>query len=187
MKKQDSLPAWSYSLVLALQGIVIVVGRLPTSLQIAVSVETVLFVAYLIIRSRRDTTQTQAVSNLLPLFPGHLLLLFALSIIPGQNTGLVALWMVIPATSVLYDLVSLRKRKLAPKQVSILTVLYCIIWADLFVLLERVVALGRDLHGASEIKLIVVFGVLAVVFLAAGVYRHVCAIKIVRSDKAWKE
>ena len=177
MNKKDSLPAWSYPLILALLGIVIAVGHLPTSLQIAVSVETVLFVAYLIIRLRHDTTQTHAVSNLLPLFPGHLLLLFALSIIPGQNTGLVALWMVIPAASVLYDLVSLRKGQLAPKQVSILTVLYCIIWADLFALLERVVALGRDLHGASEIKLIVVFGVLAVVFLAAGVYRHVYAIK----------
>jgi len=43
--------------------------------------------------------------------------------------------------------------------------------------LERVVALGRDIHGAGEIKLIVVFGVLAVVFLAAGVYRHLYAIK----------
>jgi len=182
MKKKDSLPVWSYPLVLALLGIVIAVGHLPALLQIAISVETLLFMVYLIMRSRREAVadsaiKSHAVANLLPLFPGHLLLLFALSIIPGQNTGLVALWMIIPAASVLYDLVSLRKGQLAPKQVSILTVLYCIIWADLLALLERVVALGRDLHGASEIKLIVVFGVLAVVFLAAGVYRHVYAIK----------
>ena len=182
MNKKDSLPAWSYPLVLALLGITLAVGHLPTFLQIAISVETLLFIVYLIIRSRRklaadNAIESHPVANLLPLFPGHLLLLFALSIIPGQNTGLVALWMIIPAVSVLYDLVSLSEGQPVPKQVSILTVLYCIIWADLFALLERVVALGRDLHGASEIKLIVVFGVLAVVFLAAGVYRHVYAIK----------
>jgi len=182
MNKKDSLPAWSYPLVLALLGITLAVGHLPTFLQIAISVETLLFIVYLIIRSRRklaadNAIESHPVANLLPLLPGHLLLLFALSIIPGQNTGLVALWMIIPAVSVLYDLVSLSEGQPVPKQVSILTVLYCIIWADLFALLERVVALGRDLHGASEIKLIVVFGVLAVVFLAAGVYRHVCAIK----------
>lgn len=177
MNKKDTLPVWSYPLVLALLGIVIAVGRLSTSLQIAVSVETLLFITYLVLRSRRNTTQTHALSNLLPLFPGHLLLLFALSIVPGQNTGLIGLWMVIPAASVLYDLVSLRKGLVVSRRVSILAVLYCIIWADLFALLERVVALGRGIQGAGEIKLIVVFGVLAVVFLAAGVYRHVYAIK----------
>ena len=174
---KDTLPVWSYPLVLALLGIVIAVGRLSTSFQIAISVETLLFITYLMLRSRRNTSHSQAPSNLLPLFPGHLLLLFALSIVPGQNTGLIGLWMLIPATSVLYDLVSLRKGLPVSRQVSILAVLYCIIWADLFALLERVVALGRGIQGHGEIKLIVVFGVLAVIFLAAGVYRHVYAIK----------
>ncbi|HDL86378.1 MAG TPA: hypothetical protein ENH11_08665, partial [Candidatus Acetothermia bacterium] len=79
MNKTDSLPVWSYPLVLALLGIIIAVGRLSTLLQIAVSVETLLFIAYLVIRSRRNITVSHAVANLLPLFPGHLLLLFALS------------------------------------------------------------------------------------------------------------
>ena len=177
MNKKDSLPPWSYPLVLALLGIVLAVGHLPPFLQIAISVETLLFITYLILRSRRESTSGHAVSSLLPLFPGHLLLLFALSVIPGQNTGLVVLWMVIPVASVLYDLVSLRKGLVTSLRVSILAVVYCIIWADVFALLERVVALGRGIHGAGEIKLIVVFGVLAVVFLAGGVYRHVYTIK----------
>ena len=182
MNNKASLPAWSYPLILAILGIILAVGHLSTFFQIAISVETLLFIAYLIIRSHRTSTadhamKSHAVSNLLPLFPGHLLLLFALSIIPGQNTGLVALWMIIPVASVLYDLVSLGKEPVTSLQVSILAGLYCIIWADVFALLERVVALGRDIHGAGEIKLIVVFGVLAVVFLAAGVYRHLYAIK----------
>jgi len=174
---KDTLPVWSYPLVLALLGIVIAVGHLPTSLQIAVSVETLLFIIYLAWRSRSDTSQSYAASNLLPLFPGHLLLLFALSIVPGQNNGLIGLWMVIPAASALYDFVSLRKGLVASRRVSILTVLYCIIWADLFALIERIVALGRGIQGPGEIKLIAVFGVLALVFLGAGVYRHIYAIK----------
>ncbi len=174
---KDTLPVWSYPLVLALLGIIIAVGHLSTALQIAVSVETILFMAYLVVRLHRDTKRTRAVSNLLPLFPGHLLLLFAISIVPGQNAGLVGLWMIIPVASILYDLVSLGEWGVIWKQVSILAVLYCIIWADLFALLERVVALGREMQGAREIKLIVVFGVLAVTFLSAGVYRHVYAIK----------
>jgi hypothetical protein len=87
------------------------------------------------------------------------------------------MWMAIPAVSVLYDAVSLGSGPAASRRISILAVLYCIIWADLFALLERVVALGRGIHGAGEIKLIVVFGVLSVIFLSAGVYRHVYAIK----------
>jgi len=146
-------------------------------MQIAVSVETLLFIAYLVVRRHKDVTPRRGLSSLLPLFPGHLLLLFALSIVPGQNTGLIGLWMVIPAASVLYDLVLSRKGLAVERQVSILVVLYCIIWTDVFALLERVVALGRGIQGHGEIKLIALFGVLAVIFLSAGVYRHVHAIK----------
>jgi len=174
---KDTLPVWSYPLLLALLGIVISVGRLPASLQIAISGETLLFIAYLFLRSRRDTSGSRAVANFLPLYPGHLLLLFALSTVPGQNTFLIVMWMAIPAVSVLYDAVSLGSGPAVSRRISILAVLYCIIWADLFALLERVVALGRGIHGAGEIKLIVVFGVLALIFLAAGVYRHMYAIK----------
>lgn len=174
---RDTLPVWSYPLILALLGIVIAVGHLSTPLQIAVSAETVLFIAYLLVRSRWDTSGSRAASHLLPLLPGHLLLLFALSIVAGQNVLLVGLWMIVPAASVLYDYVALLSEERSTGQVSILTVLYCIIWADLFTVLERVVAIGRDLHGAGEIKLIAGLGILAVVFLIAGVYRHLYAIK----------
>ncbi len=177
MNKKNSLPAWSYPLIIALLGIVVAVGQLSSPLQIAVSAETVLFIAYLLVRSRRDVSESRAVSHLLPLFPGHLLLLFALSIVAGGNVLLVGLWMIIPAASVLYDYVARSKGLGSAGQVSILAVLYCIIWADLFAVLERVVAIGRDLHGAGEIKLIAGFGILAVVFLTAGVYRHLHAIE----------
>ncbi len=182
MHKKDPLPVWSYPLILALLGITIVVNDLPISFQIAVSVETLLFITYLYTRSHRSKVTIGWASNLLALFPGHLLLLFALSSVIEQSTAWIALWMMIPAASVLYDQLALVNGKLSSVRVSILIGLYCIIWGSAFVLLERVISLGRGLEGAAEITLMALFGVVGVVFLAVGVYRHLSAIK---SSKEW--
>ena len=104
--RASSLPSWSYPLLLALLGIILVVGHLSPVLQIGVALESLLFLAYLAFRSRRKPQESHAVANLLPLFPGHLLLLFALSLLPETKTYIVLLWMILPAASVLYDLVA---------------------------------------------------------------------------------
>ncbi len=168
-------PAWSYPLILALLGIVLAAGHLATAFQAAVGTETVLFVAYLFYRSHRGKVEDHAVARLLPLFPGHLLLLFALGLLPGVWGGWVVLWMVVPAATVLYDLVAACAGRRA--RASILTSLYVIIWVAVFTLLERVVALGRGLQGREEIPVIGAIGGIAFVFLAIGVYRHLLASK----------
>ncbi|MEA1871604.1 MAG: hypothetical protein U9N00_05370, partial [Candidatus Bipolaricaulota bacterium] len=73
---------------------------------------------------------------------------------------------------ILYDVVARWAGDWERARMSILAILYCIIWTALFILLERIIALGRGLQGREEIKLIVVFGVVGVVFLGLGVYRH---------------
>jgi membrane protein DedA with SNARE-associated domain len=176
--RASSLPTWSYPLLLALLGIVLAVGHLSPPLQGGVALESLLFLGYLSFRSRRDIRESHAVANLLPLFPGHLLLLFALTLLPETKTSLVLLWMVLPAASVLYDLTAVWPGRKERTRMSILAALYCIIWAVLFILLERVIALGRGLEGAEEIKLIVVFGVVGAVFLGVGAYRHWYASKL---------
>jgi hypothetical protein len=177
VNRKQTLPAWSYPLVLVLLGIVIAVGHLPLSFQIGVAVETLLFIGYLVFRSRRALHESWAVANLLPLFPGHLLLLFALAVVDNPGTLLLVVWMAIPLASILYDTVASRRWTRIARQMSLLAGLYCIIWAALFVILERVIALGREIQGSGEIWLIVVFGFVGVVFLAAGVYRHWYAVK----------
>jgi hypothetical protein len=170
--RASSLPIWSYPLLLALLGIVLAVGHLSPPLQAGVALESLLFLAYLAFRSRREPRESHAVANLLPLFPGHLLLLFALSLLPETKTYIVLLWMILPAASLLYDLVAGWAGDWERARMSILATLYCIIWAALFILLERVIVLGRGLQGKDEIKLIVVFGMVGVIFLGLGVYRH---------------
>ncbi len=104
--RASSIPSWSYPLLLALLGIILAVGHLSPPLQAGVAVESLLFLAYLALRARREPQESHAVANLLPLFPGHLLLLFALSLLPETKTYIVLLWMILPVVSVLYDLVA---------------------------------------------------------------------------------
>lgn len=168
-------PAWSYPLILALLGIVLAAGHFAAGYQVAVGVETVLFVIYLITRSHRRAGSDRAVARLLPLFPGHLLLLLALGMLPGVWGGWIALWMVVPAATVMYDVIAVRGS--GRERASILTGLYVIIWAAVFILLERIIALGRGLHGRDELLVAGVIGGLALVFLTIGVYRHLLASK----------
>jgi hypothetical protein len=168
----SSLPVWSYPLLLVLLLLVLFVGRLPFALQAGVGVETVLFLVYLVVRSRRKPRTVRAPARLLPLFPGHLLLLLALSLVPAVGSDLVCLWMLVPGLSVLYDLLAPWAAHRPKTRVSLLTVLYCIIWADLFFLIERIIVLGRGLAGSGEIVVGAVFVLVGACFLFLGAYRH---------------
>jgi len=172
MRGSSTLPIWSYPLVLGLIGIVLYIGKLSPALQTGVGVESIFFLGYLFFRARRPAQAPRAVANLLPLFPGHLLLLLAVLLLPTPAPLLVVLWMLIPIATIFYDVVAawqvLKKRA----RMSISAGLYCIIWADLFFLLERVIVLGRKVSGNAEIIVAAVFGVVGTAFIFVGVYRH---------------
>jgi len=170
---RTSLPVWTIPLLLALVGITAVAGNLGTVAMIFVSIETLGFCAYLIYRSRCAVDASRPVSNLIALFPGHLLLLLAISSLPSPD-GLAALWAVVPPATVLYDVLAWKKPLRAPVRASISAVLYAILWGVVFFLLERLVALTRDW---DERILIAVFGLVGGVFLGLGLYRHRLAAK----------
>jgi len=167
---KQEIPPWSYPLLLGLLGLVLFVGHFSLVWRAAIGGESLLFFAYLVMRLRLSDQETQGVANVLSLFPGHLLLLFAVGVLSPPPALLVALWMVIPAASVLYDVVGRAERFRG--QVSILAGLYCIIWADLFFILERVISLGRGLSRGEELIVAAVFGVVGASFLWVGAYRH---------------
>jgi len=172
MRTATTLPTWSYPLVLGLVGIVLYVGNLPLGLKAGIGVESLLFLGYLVYRVRRPAQVSRPVAKLLPLFPGHLLLLFALSLLPNPQTTLAVAWMVVPVATISYDIVGQWPTQRERLRMSILVGLYCIIWADLFFLLERVIALGRNLSGNAEIIVVAVFGVVGIAFIFVGAYRH---------------
>ena len=172
MRTATTLPAWSYPLVLGLVGIVLYVGNLPLGLKAGIGVESLLFLGYLIYRARQPAQASRPVAKLLPLFPGHLLLLFALSLLPNPQTALAIAWTVVPIATICYDSIARWSTPTQRLRMSLLVGLYCIIWADLFFLLERVIAFGKNVSGNVEIIVAAVFGLIGTAFIFVGVYRH---------------
>ncbi len=170
---RPTLPIWTIPLLLALLGIVLLVGNLGLAAKVLVTVEALGYCGYLILRGRGGDGAPRPVSNLLALFPGHLLLLLAISSLEGPD-GVAYVWAVVPPATILYDLITWRGILRAPIRTSISAILYAIIWADLFFLLERLIALTREW---DERIIIVVLGVVGCVFLGLGLYRHRLAAK----------
>ncbi len=168
-----TLPVWTIPLLLAILGIVLLVGNLGTAAKVVVSIEALGYCAYLLIRARRDEAAPRPVSNLIALFPGHLLLLLAISSLATPDR-LAYVWAIVPPATVLYDAITWRGLLRVQIRSSISAILYAIIWADLFYLLERLVALTREWN---ETIIIVVFSLVGGVFLGLGIYRHRLAAK----------
>lgn len=166
-----ALPIWSIPFLLAVVVIVLLVGNLSSSLAAVVVLETVMYSGYLILRSRCAAGGLKPVANILPLFPGHLLLLLAVSSLPAPDR-LVALWAILPVASIAYDAITVWVPLRTRGRASILTSLYCIIWADLFYLLERVIALKRGFARNEEMIAAIAFGAIGILFLSLGIYRH---------------
>ncbi|HEU67919.1 MAG TPA: hypothetical protein ENN53_01650 [Candidatus Acetothermia bacterium] len=95
------------------------------------------------------------------LLPGHALLFLALGLV-GSQAGFWA-WTALPLLSLLLDLV--RQRSLA-------TVMYAILWLDIFALLHQVVALGRNMTGLPFVLWSVGIALVAILYVTNGVRRR---------------
>jgi hypothetical protein len=173
---KSSFPIWALPLVLALLGIVILVGNLGTAVRIAVSAEVLLFCGYIVYRQRRTDETAATVSSLVSLFPGHLLLLLAISTLDRPDP-LAALWLAVPAATIAHDAAIRWKSARKRVRLSILVGLYAIIWADLFVLLERTIAVKRQFSLVEELIIAAAFVVVGSLFIGLGIYRHWLSVK----------
>ena len=167
------LPVWSIPLLLAMLGILLFIGHLSDVLRALAGAEVVFFCLYILWRSRHERARVPGMANLLSLFPGHLLLLFGISLIETPD-GLAAIWLVIPILSIAYEETGSRMSG-GWVRTSILIGAYAILWAVLFALLERLIAVGRALDPRAEIIAASAIGVFGFLFIALGIYRHVRA------------
>jgi hypothetical protein len=164
-------PIWILPFLWILVALVARVGTLPIAMIGVTVTEVVLVSGYVILRSRRDRTDLQPVARLLPLLPGHLLVLLMLALL--DSPGLLAwLWTLVPAVTLAYDIVGRCATLSGKRRMSISMILYGILWGDLFFLLERAVVLHRGIQGTGEIVIAAAFGVLGVLFLWVGAVRH---------------
>ena len=165
------LPIWSIPFMLALIGLIALVGQLDSILVLVVGVETLLFAGYLVLRSRAQSSDYQPSTNVLSLFPGHLLVLLIIALLDDPSF-LAWLWTIIPLSTVAYDAASRSATLPSVVRISISMILYGILWADLFFVLERAIVLHRHLSGKAEIMIAAGFAVAGTLFIALGVYRH---------------
>jgi len=170
---KPTLPIWTIPLLLAIVGIILLVGHLGTTAKAVVMIEALGYCGYLLARARSADRGSRPVANLLALFPGHLLLLLAISSMAAPDR-LAYVWALVPPATVGYDVLSWKRLLRARTRTSISAVLYAIIWADLFFLLERLIASAREW---DERMIIVVLGVVGCTFLCLGLYRHRLAAK----------
>ena len=164
------LPVWSIPLLLSVLGIILLVGNLSPLLGAVVALETVVVCGYVVWRARTTNSSQRPVTNVLALFPGHLLLLLAVSLLaaPGR---LAVLWAIVPIVSLAYDFVA-RSVQVRWVRTSTSIGLYAILWAVLFTLLERVIAIRKGLEQGEETIAAVAFGVFGILFVSLGIYRH---------------
>ena len=81
-------------------------------------------------------------------------------------------WTIIPLATIAYDAASRSATLPSVVRVSISMILYGILWADLFFVLERAIVLHRNLSGKAEIMIAAGFAVAGTLFIVLGVYRH---------------
>lgn len=166
-----SLPVWSIPFLLVLLAISGWVGHLPPPVLGIAAAETILVCLVVLRQSRQEVEGPRPVSNLLSLLPGHLLVLLILALL--ESPGILAwLWTILPVATLLYDAVGRSSRLRSKVRISISIILYVILWADLFFLLERSVVRHRQLGGNQEIMIAAGIGLVGVLFLSLGVYRH---------------
>ena len=168
--RRAGLAPWTYPILLAATGLILFVARWPAPIRAAVAGTVAAYVVYLA-AARRRPRMRPVVSELTALLPGHLMLLFAAWYVAPQELRLVYLWLAVPVATMAYDATF---RWAIPRVLgaSISSGLYAIIWADLAILLERILARGRGLGGRSEFVMAAVLAVVWTVFVGIGVYRH---------------
>jgi hypothetical protein len=165
---------WSLPFLLVILGVVWLIGHLPAGVLAAATALSLVYIATSWHLSRDRADGPRPIANVAALFPGHLLLLLAVSLV-SDSALLGAVWCVLPVGTLAYALVT-RRSELGGQR-SILAGLYCIIWAVVFFLLERVIALGKGLSGSAETTAAVAFGVAGILFCGMGIYRHRRAVK----------
>lgn len=170
------LAVWTIPFLLTLVGIVALAGNLGGSVLIAVGVEILIVCGYVIVLGRRESSDRHPTSNILALLPGNLLVLIIIALLDQPNL-LAWLWTLVPLTTIAYDAVGRSERLSSQVRMSISMILYVILWADLFFVLERAVVLHRQLSGNQEIMIAAAFGLVGALFLSLGVYRHRIAAK----------
>jgi len=157
-------------LAIAFGALVLAVGDFSTEGRILIGATIVLFLSYKIFRERQGFRFELVKENLLHLFPGHLLLLMALSFqnnFRADSMLLLAIWVGIVAFTLLLDLAA---NALGGERWVLLASLYCLVFGGVFYLIKEILIHSEKLAVQSDLVTFWVgFG--GAIYLALAVYR----------------
>ena len=111
-------------LTIALGALVLVLGSFSLAERIILGVTILTFLGYKIFREQRGFRFELVKGNLLPLFPGHLLLLLGLATMKNYSTELLGIWIAIVALTIGLDLWA---NSVGAGRWALLTGTYCLI------------------------------------------------------------
>lgn len=154
-----------------LGGLIVALGRFSLFERVGSALVVAVAVGYLVHRDRRGFRREFVRGNLLYLLPGHLALLLGLSVlVAGYRPYLWWAWLVLVLGTLAFDAVAHSGWSFAAQKRAVM-VLYALVWADAFFLIQRLIALGGKLDGAGLQTLSAALAVFGVAYIGLALYR----------------
>lgn len=160
---------WNKIAVVILSGLVATLGTFPLWARVGTVLVAAGATVYLIHRERAGFRREFVKGNLLYLLPGHVALLFGVSV-AGGAPALWWAWLALIAATVAFDRAA-HSALAFEAQKRVVMALYALIWADILFLIERLVRLGGKLEGGGALLLTAGVAVFGVAYIGLALYR----------------
>jgi len=164
------LGIWSKVIMLVAWALIAFAGHWPLWVDVSTGVLVFVAIVYLIYRENKGFSVEFVPGNLLRLFPGHLLLLFGLSLAEAPPLAAWVVWAGILAGTFAFDTIVQSAIAFEVKK-RLAMVFYGVVWGGIFLLIYQVVASGGKLEGSGMVIFIVVLVAAALAYVGLALYR----------------
>lgn len=156
--------------MLAAWALVAFVGHWPLWIDAGTGVLVLAAIVYLIYRENKGFAVEFVPGNLLRLVPGHLLLLFGVSLAKAPPVAAWGIWVGVLAGTVAFD-VTVQSAVPFETKKRLAMVFYSAVWAGIFWLIHQVVQSGGKLQGAGMTAFTVALVAAGLAYVGLAVYR----------------
>jgi len=154
-------------LTIALGALVLALGSFSLAERVILGATILIFLGYKIVREQRGFRFELVKGNMLPLFPGHLLLLLGLTTMKSYTTELLGIWIAIVALTIGLDLFA---NLFGVERWALLAGIYCLIVGGVFYLIRELFVRSEKFSEQSAVISLVI-GIVGGLYLALAVYR----------------
>ncbi|MBI1742529.1 hypothetical protein HYR54_05610 [Candidatus Acetothermia bacterium] len=154
-------------LTISLGALVLALGSFSLAERVILGATILIFLSYRIFREQRGFRFELVKGNMLPLFPGHLLLLLGLATMKSYTTELLGIWIVIVVLTIGLDLLA---NLMGAERWALLAGTYCLIFGGVFYLIRELFVRSEKFSEQSA-AISLGIGIGGGLYLALAVYR----------------